>query len=48
MSELVICKASAGSGKTHKLTGEYLKLIFNPEVSFRNVLAVPKLLYLYY
>ena len=39
-SPLVICKASAGSGKTHKLTGEYLKLIFNPGVSFRNVLAV--------
>lgn len=40
MSELVICKASAGSGKTHKLTGEYLKLIFKSGGSFRNVLAV--------
>ena len=40
MSTLTICKASAGSGKTHKLTGEYLKLVFNPEIKFRNVLAV--------
>lgn len=39
-SPLVICKASAGSGKTHKLTGEYLKLIFKQGVSFRNILAV--------
>lgn len=40
MSTLTICKASAGSGKTHKLTGEYLKLVFNPDIKFRNVLAV--------
>ena len=40
MSTLTICKASAGSGKTHKLTGEYLKLVFNPNIKFRNVLAV--------
>ncbi len=40
MSTLTICKASAGSGKTHKLTGEYLKLVFNPKIKFRNVLAV--------
>ena len=40
MSTLTICKASAGSGKTHKLTGEYLKLIFNPKIRFRNILAV--------
>ena len=40
MSALTICKASAGSGKTHMLTGEYLKLVFNPEIRFRNVLAV--------
>lgn len=40
MSTLTICKASAGSGKTHKLTGEYLKLIFNPGIRFRNILAV--------
>ena len=40
MSTLTICKASAGSGKTHKLTGEYLKLVFDPNIKFRNVLAV--------
>ena len=40
MSTLTICKASAGSGKTHKLTGEYLKLVFDPKIKFRNVLAV--------
>lgn len=40
MSNLTICKASAGSGKTHKLTGEYLKLIFNEKISFKNILAV--------
>jgi len=39
-SPFVIYKASAGSGKTHKLTGEYIKMVFNPENSFRNVLAV--------
>lgn len=40
MSKLKICKASAGSGKTHKLTGEYLNLVFDDKISFRNVLAV--------
>lgn len=40
MSALTICKASAGSGKTHMLTSEYLKLIFNPNIRFRNILAV--------
>lgn len=35
-----IFKASAGSGKTHQLTGEYLKLILESEKKFRNVLAV--------
>ncbi|MBO7497091.1 MAG: UvrD-helicase domain-containing protein [Salinivirgaceae bacterium] len=40
MSALTICKASAGSGKTFKLTGEYLKLVFNPEINFKNILAV--------
>ena len=40
MNSLTICKASAGSGKTYKLTGEYLKLAFDPHISFRNILAV--------
>ncbi len=40
MQKLTIYKASAGSGKTFRLTGEYLKLIFNPKRSFKNILAV--------
>ncbi len=39
-SNITIYKASAGSGKTFQLTGEYLKLIFNPSNSFKNILAV--------
>lgn len=38
--KLSIYKASAGSGKTFRLTGEYLKLIFNPNNSFKSILAV--------
>lgn len=40
MSLLTVYTASAGSGKTFQLTGEYLKLIFNPEINFRSILAV--------
>jgi ATP-dependent exoDNAse (exonuclease V) beta subunit len=40
MTLLSIYKASAGSGKTFRLTGEYLKLIVDPENSFRSILAV--------
>lgn len=40
MAKLSIYKASAGSGKTFRLTGEYLKLIFNPNNSFKSILAV--------
>jgi ATP-dependent exoDNAse (exonuclease V) beta subunit len=40
MENLIICKASAGSGKTYKLTGEYLKLVFDPHISFKSILAV--------
>lgn len=39
-SKLTIYKASAGSGKTYTLTRDYLKLIFNPYTSFKNILAV--------
>lgn len=35
-----ICKASAGAGKTHKLTGEYIKLLFRKPFAYRNILAV--------
>lgn len=38
---LEICKASAGSGKTHKLTGEYLKMLFSGGIdSYKSILAV--------
>ncbi len=37
---LTIYKASAGSGKTHKLTGEYLQLLFKTPENYRHVLAV--------
>lgn len=40
MAVLSIYKASAGSGKTFKLTGEYLKLIFASGGIFSNILAV--------
>lgn len=37
---LHIFRASAGSGKTFRLVGEYLKLLFARPASYRNVLAV--------
>lgn len=37
---LQIVKASAGSGKTHTLTQEFLKLIFTSEKAYQKVLAV--------
>jgi ATP-dependent exoDNAse (exonuclease V) beta subunit len=37
---LNIFKASAGSGKTFRLVGEYLKLLFVQPFSYRNILAV--------
>jgi len=40
MSGLTIYKASAGSGKTFKLTGEYLLLLFRSPGLYRNILAV--------
>ncbi|MEN6619174.1 MAG: UvrD-helicase domain-containing protein [Rikenellaceae bacterium] len=40
MGRLNIFKASAGSGKTHNLTREYLRLIFKNENSYRHILAV--------
>lgn len=35
-----IFKASAGSGKTFRLVGEYLKLLFDRPMVYRNILAV--------
>lgn len=40
MGRLKIIKASAGSGKTHTLTGEYLSLLMSGERKYRNILAV--------
>jgi len=37
---LHIIKASAGSGKTHRLTGEYLHLLFSGQQRYRHILAV--------
>ncbi len=38
---LEICKASAGSGKTHKLTGEYLRMLFSGGTDrYKSILAV--------
>ena len=37
---LTVYRASAGAGKTHKLTGEYLKLLFASPGAYRHILAV--------
>jgi len=37
---LTIYRASAGAGKTHTLTGEYLKLLFAHPGAYRRILAV--------
>ncbi len=37
---LTVYRASAGAGKTHKLTGEYLKLLFTHPNAYRRILAV--------
>lgn len=37
---LTVYRASAGAGKTHKLTGEYLKLLFTHPSAYRRILAV--------
>lgn len=37
---LTVYRASAGAGKTHKLTGEYLTLLFTAPGAYRRILAV--------
>jgi len=37
---LTIYRASAGAGKTHRLTGDYLKLLFAHTNAYRRILAV--------
>lgn len=39
-SVIHLIKASAGSGKTHRLTGEYLQLLFSGQQRHRHILAV--------
>ncbi|MDR2653311.1 MAG: UvrD-helicase domain-containing protein [Prevotellaceae bacterium] len=39
-SELVVYKASAGSGKTFRLSVEYIKLLIENPKSYKNILAV--------
>ena len=38
--KLLLIKASAGSGKTHRLTGEYLRLLFSADNQYKHILAV--------
>ncbi|MFA5850461.1 MAG: UvrD-helicase domain-containing protein [Bacteroidales bacterium] len=40
MGNLNILKASAGSGKTHNLTREYLRLLFKSDSAYKHILAV--------
>ncbi|MDR1880310.1 MAG: UvrD-helicase domain-containing protein [Tannerellaceae bacterium] len=37
---LTVYRASAGSGKTHRLTGEYLKWLFSQPGAYKRILAV--------
>lgn len=39
-AKLTVYKASAGSGKTHRLTEEYLLLLFSSPFSYKHILAV--------
>lgn len=38
--KLTVYKASAGSGKTHRLTAEYLALLYSSPLAYRHILAV--------
>ena len=37
---LEVYKASAGAGKTHRLTGEYIELLFSKQDAYKHILAV--------
>ena len=37
---ITVYKASAGAGKTHTLTRDYIKLILDDEEAYKHVLAV--------
>lgn len=40
MSKLKIYRASAGSGKTYTLSGEFIKLLFKDPLNYKSILAV--------
>ncbi|GAB6011442.1 UvrD-helicase domain-containing protein [Viscerimonas tarda] len=40
IQNLIVYRASAGSGKTHQLTGEFLRLLFSSPGAYRRILAV--------
>ncbi len=40
MSQLLVYKASAGSGKTYRLAAEYVKIVIENPNSYKNILAV--------
>ncbi|MCF8371766.1 MAG: UvrD-helicase domain-containing protein [Bacteroidales bacterium] len=40
MSEIKILRASAGSGKTYRITREYIQLLFEDAMNYKHILAV--------
>jgi ATP-dependent helicase/nuclease subunit A len=40
MGKLIVYSASAGSGKTYRIVGNYIQMLFAGELAYRNVLAV--------
>src|SRR3989304_1387008 len=40
MPNLIVYRASAGSGKTYKITEEYLRLLYKNSKNFRRILAI--------
>lgn len=40
MGELLVYSASAGSGKTHSIAGQYILMLFAKPGAWRNILAV--------
>jgi len=40
LPNLIVYTASAGSGKTHRLTGDYLQLLFSSPLAYKHILAV--------
>ena len=40
MGKLIVYSASAGSGKTHKIVGSYISMLFSGENAYKHILAV--------